>query len=56
MSHSTALQVMRLVTKDSLNLRVVSKSVRSLKNSSKYEMDHCIHISNSNCESTITCV
>ena len=34
MSFSTALQVMRLVTKESLYLQMASKSVKALKNSS----------------------
>ena len=44
MSLPIALQVIGLVTKGSLNLRVASKSVKSLMNSSKYEMDHCIYL------------
>ena len=42
--HSTALKVIKFVLKGSLNLRVPSKSVKSLNNSSKYEMDHCIYL------------
>ena len=44
MSLSTALQVTTLVRKESLLLRVASKSVINLKDSSKYEMDHCIYL------------
>ena len=44
MSLPIALEVILLVTKESLNLRVPSKSVKSLKNSSKYDMDHCIYL------------
>ena len=44
MSLPIALMVILLVTKESLNLRVASKGVKSLKNSSKYEMDHCIYL------------
>ena len=36
---STALQLMMLVMKDFLYLRMASKSVKALKNSSKYEID-----------------
>ena len=39
MSFSTALDGMRLMTKESLYLRMASKSVKALKNSSKYEID-----------------
>ena len=44
MSFSTVLELTTLVTKDSLNLQVASKGVRSLKNSSKCEMDNCIYL------------
>ena len=48
MSLPTALKVIRLVTKVSLHLQVSSMGVKSLKNSSKYEMDNCIRTSNTN--------
>ena len=45
MSLPIALQVILLVTKESLNLQVASKSVKSFKNSSKYEMDRNSNLS-----------
>ena len=39
---STALQIIRLMMKDFLYLRMASKSVKTLKNSSKYEINCCI--------------
>ena len=44
MSLPTALHIITLVTKESLHLRVSSNSAKNLRNSSKYEMDHCIHL------------
>ena len=39
---STALEVIMLLMKDFLYLRMASKSVKTLKNSSEYEIDYCI--------------
>ena len=44
MSLPTALDITTLVMKESLHLRVSSVSAKNLNNSSKYEMDHCIHL------------
>ena len=44
MSLPIALQIILLVTKEFLNLRVASKSVKSLNNSGKYEIDNCIYL------------
>ena len=44
MSLPTALDVTTLVMKESLHLRVASKSAKNLNNSSKCEMDNCIYL------------
>ena len=44
MSLPTALEVITLVMKESLHLRLSSMSAKNLRNSGKYEMDHCIHL------------